>query len=306
MAVAVTLMAWAFASAPAARTSISRAAAAPRACVVAKGKFGYRRFDVSMWYPDTDLKSNNDWVSAYAPHAAKLELLEQELEQCEFLLEDAIAHEHYDDADGLRERIDRLWSTHPVWPVEAELSEAIASSDFERAKAIHSRLEDIRWNLGLPRYLIGQVVRNKQADFNVVIVSVELNFNGDAAWLQRCADHNALRVDKGLSQPFYVCLVDQRDDPVTPRELYLWEQNIYSKNTRPAVYLPEEALEVVHDLPYGFEHSMMGFLFDEPDPSYAPSGQQVGLGMRFKPTINLRLWQRNQLRRLRSHSAAAM
>lgn len=143
------------------------------------------------------------------------------------------------------------------------------------------------------------MVRNKQADFNAVIVSVHLKCELSREWAARAVATNALRLDEGMDQPFYVCLVDARDDELTPRELYVWEQNRYDPGDRPAVYLPQEAVEVVHDLSNGFHHPLTGFLFEAPEPAFAPSGEEVGLGMRFKPTVNMRLWTRNQVERMR-------
>lgn len=273
-----------------------------RAAVQCKGRWGYRKFDVSMWYPNADLSSPADaeWISAYAPHHTKLQQLELEVERCEFLLDEAVAKESYDEAEGLRERIERLRATHPIWSVEEDLSDAIVRGDFDTAQRLHSRLEDIRWNLGLPRFLVGQVVQNRQGDWRGVVVSVDLHCQMDERWLKEAYEANALRLDEHAAnaQPWYTCLVDVRDDELTPRELYTHQVNRYSQETRPPVYLPQEAIAVCQDDNAGFEHPLLSSLFESATAAPAPSGTPVGLGVRFKPTIKLRFWQRAQHARL--------
>jgi hemimethylated DNA binding protein len=222
------------------------------------------------------------------------------VERCEYLLDEAIQMEEYDEAEGLQMRIERLRDTHPIWPVEQSLSDAIVEGDFETARRLHTLLEDIRWNLGLPKFLVGQVVESTVADLRAVVVSVDISCQMPAEWLRKARDANVLRLDAGMDQPFYTLLVDERDDQLTPRELYIEQQNVYSDAPRPSIYLPQEAVALCHDEQQdGFEHELAKLLFESPTPQ-APDG----LGMRLKPTIKLRLWQRQQLERIRGHSSS--
>lgn len=270
------------------------------------GRFGYKAFSVSMWYPNSDISkaANGKWISAFASHHTKLLVLEQEVEHCEYLLEQAIKSEAYDEADGLRARVERMRETHPIWSVEQLLSDAIAAHDYAGAQRHLLRLEDIRWNLGLPKFLVGQVVLNTQADIRATIVSCDMGYQMRPEWLRKALEANALKLEKGVEQPFYTLLVDERDDELTPRELYVEQQNVYSQQSRPAVYLPEEALELCHNLEAGFQHGLAEFLFESTTPEPAPDGMVVGLGLRLKPTIRLRMWQRQQHERLGSYGSS--
>lgn len=246
-------------------------------------------------YPDSDIsKKGNEWISAYASHHSKLQKLELEVEQCEYLLDEALQMEEYDTAEGLRARIDRLRDGHPIWSVEQDLSDAIVASDYDAAQRHHRRLEYIRWNLGLPKYLVGQVVNNVQSEIRGVIVAVDLSCRMSEAWLSRCTDANALKLSGGMAQPWYTLLVDERDDELTPRELYTEQVNRYSFKARPPIHLPQEALSLCHDIDAGLQHELVKFLFESATPEPAPDGMPVGLGLRLKPTIKLRLWQRSQ------------
>lgn len=180
-----------------------------------------------------------------------------------------------------------------IWSVEEDLSAAIVKGDFEAAQRLHSRLEDIRWNLGLPKYLVGQVVVNLQSEIRAVVVSVDTRCQMSDDWLRKCIDANALKMRDGMDQPWYTLLVDERDDDLTPRELYIEQQNRYSAKARPPIHLPQEALALCHDIDAGLKHDLVKFLFEKVTPEHAPAGSPVGLGLRLKPTLKLRLWQRS-------------
>ena len=80
-----------------------------------------RLFKLSDWYGDDwDHKKPADelWVSPWAKAHYKLRQQEIEIEQCEFLLQQAIEAEDYFEADGLKERAERLRSMHPITPRE--------------------------------------------------------------------------------------------------------------------------------------------------------------------------------------------
>ncbi|KAJ1616745.1 hypothetical protein T492DRAFT_850606 [Pavlovales sp. CCMP2436] len=200
-------------------------------------------------------------------------------------------------------RVERLRDTHPIWSLEAMLSAAIVEGDFLSARRHHSRLEDVRWNLGLPKFLVGQVVVNRQADFRAVIISVDITYQRSAEWLRKCKEANALVVSE-TEQPWYTMLVDKRYDDITSRELYTEQQNRYSEAARPPVYLPQDALVLCYDVDEGFQHDLAAFLFESATPQLAPDGEDVGLGLRLKPTIKLRLWQRAQNERGASYGSS--
>ena len=88
-------------------------------CLVMKAPA--RMFKLSDWYGDDwDHKKPADelWVSPWAKAHYKLRQQEIEIEQCKFLLQQAIAAEEYFEADGLKERAERLRSMHPITPRE--------------------------------------------------------------------------------------------------------------------------------------------------------------------------------------------
>ena len=87
-----------------------------------------RLFRLSDWYgEDFDVKKPiNDelWVSPWAKAHYKLRQQEIEIEQCEYLLRSAVEAGSFDEADGLRTRVERLRSQHPITPREERLTEA--------------------------------------------------------------------------------------------------------------------------------------------------------------------------------------
>mmetsp|Transcript_21772 Transcript_21772/g.64204 ORF Transcript_21772/g.64204 Transcript_21772/m.64204 type:complete len:312 (-) Transcript_21772:257-1192(-) len=259
-------------------------------------------FCLSMWYPNAEVDEPSvEWVSAYASHHVKLQQVEKELEQCELLLDHAIANEDFDEADGLQARVERIRSMHPIWSAEELLADAIVSGDFATAKRHHERLEDIRWNLGLPKFLVGQVVTNEQVDFRCVVMSVDTSCVMSDAWLGQAVERtHALKLERGRDQPWYTCIVDTRDDHFTPKELRVRQQNHYTTEPSAPVYLPEEALALNHDYASGFINPIVQALYDDATPHQAPHGMPVGLGLRFKPGNKLRLWQRMEAERMRN------
>jgi hypothetical protein len=91
-------------------------------CLVMKAPA--RMFKLSDWYGDDwDHKKPADelWVSPWAKAHYKLRQQEIEIEQCEFLLQQAIAAEEYFEADGLKERAERLRSMHLVLTSRGDL-----------------------------------------------------------------------------------------------------------------------------------------------------------------------------------------
>ena len=83
---------------------------------------------------------------------------EIEIEQCEFMLQHAVENEDYEEADGLKTRVERLRSQHPIIPREERLAEALREGNFALANVFRNDLERVKASLGLPKYTVGQVV----------------------------------------------------------------------------------------------------------------------------------------------------
>merc|ERR1719149_359644 len=91
-------------------------------------KAPHRGFRLSDWYgQDWDHKKPADdlWVSPWAKAHYKLRQQEIEIEQCEFMMQHAVDNEDYKEADGLKTRVERLRSQHPIIPREERLAEAL-------------------------------------------------------------------------------------------------------------------------------------------------------------------------------------
>merc|ERR1712185_671171 len=76
-----------------------------------------------------------------------------EIEQCEFLLQSAVEAEDYAEADGLKQRIERLRSQHPIIPREERLAAALEDANYALAAIFQQDLEAVKTNLGLPKYV---------------------------------------------------------------------------------------------------------------------------------------------------------
>ena len=122
-----------------------------------------RMFKLSDWYGDDwDPKKPVDelWVSPWAKAHYKIRQQEIEIEQCEFQLQSAVEAEDYGEADGLKTRIERLKSQHPIIPREERLAEAIDDGNYGLAAIFQKDLEAVKMNLGLPKYVVGQSVKH--------------------------------------------------------------------------------------------------------------------------------------------------
>ena len=51
-----------------------------------------------------------------------------QIEQCEYMLKQAIETEDYAEADGLKTRVERLRSMHPIRPKEENIAQALELS----------------------------------------------------------------------------------------------------------------------------------------------------------------------------------
>eukprot|EP00966_Prymnesium_polylepis_P274758 6348292-Prymnesium_polylepis.1 len=145
-----------------------------------------RNFQLSDWYgADWDHKAPADdlWVSPWAKAHYKLRQQESvspnpaacvarpdpclqragstsaqdrtwptqeiEIEQCEFMLKQAVEEGNYAEADGLNERVERLRSQHPIKPREKRLVEALEEENYALAKVFQNDLDAVKANLGL-------------------------------------------------------------------------------------------------------------------------------------------------------------
>lgn len=135
-------------------------------------------FKLSDWYGDDwDHKKPDDvlWVSPWAKAHYKLRQQEIEIEQCEFLLQQAVEAEDYAQADGLKERADRLRSQHPITPREERLVEALEEGNYALAQVFQNDLDAVKKNLGLPKYSVGQAVTHSYREgLRGVVIDVDL------------------------------------------------------------------------------------------------------------------------------------
>ena len=159
------------------RVPRARGATMPRARgATMKGVAGHR-FNLAMWYGDSAGDADVEhgvWVSPWAKAHYKLRQQEIEIEQCEFMLKQAVDEEDYSEAGGLSERVERLRSMHPILPREARLEEALAEGDFAMAAIFQNDLERIKENLGLPRYNVGQAVIHRHRAIRGIVLDIDL------------------------------------------------------------------------------------------------------------------------------------
>jgi len=273
-----------------------------------------RQFKLSDWYGDDwDHKKpigDDLWVSPWAKAHYKLRQQEVEIEQCEFLLQSAVEAEDYAEADGLKQRIERLRSQHPIIPREERLAAALEDANYALAAIFQQDLEAVKTNLGLPKYVVGQAVVHAHRDgVRGVIIDVDLQCTKSVAWvnaagcLERgCAlgypgEETELReLRKWTTQPFYTVLPDlaHADESAAkgawrwpwPVELASWEVNQY-KGVPAALYLSEDALSHDPDAETNLVHPEMAQLFDGFDAT--PHRGRV-----YRPKPRLRLWQQKR------------
>jgi len=271
-------------------------------------------FKMSDWYgEDWDHKKADDgfWVSPWAKAHYKLRQQEIEIEQCEFMMQHAVDTEDYEEADGLKTRIERLRDQHPIIPREQRLADALDDGNFALAAVFQKDLEAVKTNLGLPKYNVGQAVQHQYRDgLRGIIVDVDLQCGQGREWVHKagclergCAvEMPAEEMDveqlKGwVTQPFYVVLLDlegmlNEDVPSGewkwrwPPELAAWDVNRFDALPAP-LYLSEDALVHDADDKKTPDHPEVGKLFNGFDTS--PHRGRV-----YRPSPRLRLRQQQR------------
>ena len=208
-------------------------------CILMKAP--HRGFKLSDWYgQDWDHKKPADdlWVSPWAKAHYKLRQQEIEIEQCEFMMQHAVDTEDYEEADGLKTRVERLRSQHPIIPREERLATALKAGDFGLANVFRNDLESIKMNLGLPKYAVGQAVEHTYREgLRGVIIDVDLQCSKGRDWVHAagCLERGCALgfpgeetdVDKlkgWVNQPFYVVILDLTDEQLEdePSERYAY------------------------------------------------------------------------------------
>ena len=291
----------------------------------AKGVAGHR-FSLDMWYGDDDdqqqfeKKNGQLWVSPWAKAHYKLRQQEIEIENCEFMLKEAVKEEDYTQANGLQERIARLKSQHPILPREERVEMALADGNFALAAVFQNDLDRVKENLGLPRYGIGQVVRHKFRKVRGVVINVDLVCVKGVNWVQNagCLERglalgippdecNMDELQRWTQQPFYTVLPDLQDYDefwearlangtggwaeeeglsTPPREIWAWQVNRFSK-LPPPLYIAEQSIEFVGEVSHEPKHPELSELFDGFDAS-------EHRGRIYRASPRLRLWQQEQ------------
>ena len=278
-----------------------------------------RLFQLSDWYGDDwDVKKplgDELWVSPWAKAHYKLRQQEIEIEQCEFMLKQAIETEDYAEADGLKTRVERLRSLHPIRPKEANIEEALGDGNFALAAIFQRDLDAVKENLGLPKFDVGQAVAHSHRDLRGVVIDVDLQCTRGREWV-----HSAGCIERGcalgypseetelselrswVAQPFYTVLLDledMEDEEAAqsglwkwryPHELAAWEVNQRSKLPAP-IYVAEEAIAHDPDDDRTPTHPDLNQLFDGYDTS-------PHRGRLYRPSPRLRLWQQERAKEL--------
>ena len=187
-----------------------------------------RNFRLSDWYgADWDHKKPADdlWVSPWAKAHYKLRQQEIEIEQCEFLLQQAVDTEDYAEANGLKQRVERLRSQHPITPREERIAEALDEGNFALAAIFQRDLDAVKANLGLPKYNIGQAVVHSYRDgLRGVVIDVDLQCTKGKDWVEAagCLERGCAlgypgeetgfsELVKWTQQPFYTVILDLED-----------------------------------------------------------------------------------------------
>lgn len=216
-------------------------------------KAPHRGFRLSDWYgQDWDHKKpfGDLWVSPWAKAHYKLRQQEIEIEQCEFMLQHAVENEDYEEADGLKTRVERLRSQHPIIPREARLAEALREGNFALANVFRNDLEQVKASLGLPKYTVGQVVEHVYREgVRGVIIDVDLQCVKGREWvhaagcLERgCAlgfpgeETDTEKLKQWANQPFYVIIADLTDEQTEvedgPTDALGRRPSVYAEATR--------------------------------------------------------------------------
>jgi len=280
----------------AATTSVTR----QRANIEMKGAMGYRRFNLDMWYGNSVVEQHEAWISPWASAHKKLRQQELEIEQCEFLLQNAIDDEDFGTAQGLQERVERLRGKHPIRWREERLEEALADGNFELAAIFQRDIEAVRQNLGLPMYNVGQAIVHKHRQIKGIVIDIDLVCRQDDPWIYTagCVERahalghpvdevcDTFEIERWRKQPFYTVLPDVRDAAQAPPELSAWVTNRFSKEV-PPIYLAEEACTF-----FAEDEDLQHPLFSA---HFAGHDLHPHRGRQYRPTQRLRLWQQQLL-----------
>lgn len=246
-----------------------------------------------------------------------------QIEQCEFMLKQAIDTEDYAEADGLKTRVERLRSLHPIRPKEENIAQALEDGNFALAAIFQRDLDAVKENLGLPKFDVGQAVAHSYREgLRGVIIDVDLQCARGREWV-----HAAGCIERGcalgypseetelselrtwVTQPFYTILLDLKDmeDEQAaqsglwkwryPPELAAWEVNQRSKLPAP-IYVAEEAITHDPNDDRTPKHPDLAQLFDGYDTS-------PHRGRLYRPTPRLRLWQQERAKELQESTRRA-
>ena len=280
-----------------------------------------RMFKLSDWYGDdldgigAKTRDPELWVSPWAKAHYKLRQQELEIEQCEFMLQSAVEAEDYGEADGLKQRMERLKSQHPITPREERLQAALDDGNFALAQIFQEDLDSIMANLGLPKYKVGQaVVHAHRPGIRGVVMDVDLNCMQGNDWVRAagclergCAldypgeETDVRELKKWTGQPFYLVMLDlagMEDTAISgdaksgtwrwnwPSELAAWAVNSYKATPAP-IYVSEDALSHDPDADTDITHPKIDSLFSGYDS--APHR-----GRLYQPSPRLRLWQQQR------------
>ena len=195
-----------------------------------------RHFRLSDWYgEDWDHKKPVDdfWVSPWAKAHYKLRQQEIEIEQCMFMMQHAVENEDFEEADGLKTRVERLRSQHPIIPREERLADALEDGNFALAEIFQKDLEAIKTNLGLPKYNVGQAVVHQHRDgLRGVVIDVDLQCSQGRNWVHAAGCLERVRRPANLEPGLVASLRLRR-----PGLLFLSAQGC-------AVDMPAEEMEV--------------------------------------------------------------
>jgi len=274
-----------------------------------------RQFQLSDWYgADWDHKKPADdlWVSPWAKAHYKLRQQEIEIEKCMFMLQQAVDEGNFDEAEGLRERADRMRSQHPIIPREERLAQALEDENYALAAIFQKDLNSVKENLGLPKFDVGQAVTHSFRDgLRGVVIDVDLQCTKGAPWIESagCLERGCALGYPGeetefkellrwARQPFYTVLLDlsgTEDFPAPsenkwrwpwPSELSAWQVNNYDKLPAP-LYLSEDSLSYDANDKGAPSHPELEKLFGSHE-SYPHRGRV------YQPSPRLRLWQQER------------
>ena len=204
-------------------------------------------------------------------------------------LQQAIDTEDFEEADGLKERVERMRSQHPIIPREERLLEALQDDNYALAAIFQKDLDEVKFNLGLPKFGIGQAVKHAyRDDLRGVVIDVDLECTKGLKWVQQAGclergcsvnkepefldEDDVQDLLKWAAQPFYTVIVDlagMEDEEKAgqnvwrwrwPEELIAYSVNRYDETPSP-VYLAQDAIVVDTDDDTTPSHPEMDRLF---------------------------------------------